>query len=66
MANLSVSAVAVVLVTVEVPVSGRWGGECSIDQAYSQAQREAIEFIKQKLGNCRVTESKVRVILSQE
>ena len=46
MAREHLQASAVVTVTLEIPITGKWGADCTVGQVHSQAVDEALGLIR--------------------
>ena len=60
---------ATVLVTLRVNLTQPWGSECTLEQVYKQAAREAIEKVQvrnQRLDTEIVGEPKVSVVIASK
>lgn len=40
------TATARVRLVIDMPLSGSWGNDCTIDQVYKQARESALEYIR--------------------
>ena len=61
--KLSVQAQVVALVTIEIGVSSRWGGDCPLEQVFRQAKEEAEARIRGALQAGRITRIELRTVL---